>query len=404
MRSILFALAFFALPLFGADPAWIEYGPTGPLARTIVSGDCPSITIDGKSAVMSTRMAPGKDYPVRTCESAIPAGATSAAIGSTTLPVAKLGKIGKIALVGDTGCRRKEGDKVQDCSDPKAWPFAEVADSIAAWDPDLIIHVGDYYYREAKCDSKGVCKGKIFNWKRWDADFFTPAAKLLPNAPWIVTRGNHEECSRAAEGWFRFLEPRAMLWEGKKTCQSNTTFTPPYSVTLAGQEFIVFDSSAANANEYDAGQAAQYATQLSTLNDATPGSWLILHHPFWALKKDGPLTETMWNAWQQSKPAPPVALVLTGHIHLLEMLGFGDGRPPLALVGNGGTALAKAPSGNQVGTTIGGRTVSSFFSRDDFGFVAAVPKGNGAWTFTIMSKKGNPKATCEVTTTTLTCL
>src|SRR5688572_5328564 len=27
----------------GAPPSWIAYGPTGPIARTIVSGDCPAI-------------------------------------------------------------------------------------------------------------------------------------------------------------------------------------------------------------------------------------------------------------------------------------------------------------------------------------------------------------------------
>lgn len=30
-----------------ADPAWIEYGPHGPIARTIVTGNCPEIVIDG---------------------------------------------------------------------------------------------------------------------------------------------------------------------------------------------------------------------------------------------------------------------------------------------------------------------------------------------------------------------
>ena len=31
-----------------------------------------------------------------------------------------------------------------------------------------------------------------------------------PAAPWIVVRGNHESCSRAGQGWWRFLDPRPL--------------------------------------------------------------------------------------------------------------------------------------------------------------------------------------------------
>ena len=34
--------------------------------------------------------------------------------------------------------------------------------------------------------------------------------ELLATAPWILLRGNHEDCSRAGEGWFRFLDRAPM--------------------------------------------------------------------------------------------------------------------------------------------------------------------------------------------------
>jgi hypothetical protein len=37
------------------------------------------------------------------------------------------------------------------CSDPKAWPVATVAASALSTNPQLLIHDGDYHYREAQC-------------------------------------------------------------------------------------------------------------------------------------------------------------------------------------------------------------------------------------------------------------
>src|SRR5688500_7713541 len=127
-KLILVALALLSLNLHAADPVWLTYGPDGPTARTIVAGaDCPHITLDGRRERMRIRTLPGKDYRVTSCEAAVPATTRSASIGDQPLPVSKLGRTAKIAILGDTGCRRKVSDKgkasVQDCSDPKAWPF-----------------------------------------------------------------------------------------------------------------------------------------------------------------------------------------------------------------------------------------------------------------------------------------
>ena len=108
------------------------------------------------------------------------------------------------------------------------WPFASVAASAADWDPDLIIHVGDYLYRESPCPADNAgCAGSPYGdtWATWNADFFEPAAPLLDAAPWILVRGNHEDCSREGTGWFRYLDPMPM----PRSCEP---YTEPYALTI----------------------------------------------------------------------------------------------------------------------------------------------------------------------------
>src|SRR5207344_1908266 len=100
------------------------------------------------------------------------------------------------------------------CNDAVAWPFGQVVAAAAAAQPDLVIHVGDYHYRENACpDNDAGCAGSPwgYGWDTWDADLFTPARDLLAAAPWIFVRGNHESCNRGGQGWWRFLDFRPRL-------------------------------------------------------------------------------------------------------------------------------------------------------------------------------------------------
>jgi len=374
--------------------AWIAYGPTGPIARTIVkTDDCPPITIDGAPSKMRIHAAKSTDYPVTVCEADLAPHVKSAAIDGAELPVHKLERAQKVAILGDTGCRMRAAKgqypaQNQGCGDPAKWPFRQIADTIAKWDPDVILHVGDYYYREAAC--KGTnCVPSTYNWNRWNADFFTPAAKLLPNAPWIFVRGNHEECARAAEGWVRFLDPRSYVWENTKTCNSNLTFTPPYVVSAGELNVAVVDSSSA-ADGIDNTQVPIYAAQLALLAKTKPGTWLTQHHPYWAVSGSEEDSDTMAAAFAQS-PLPQLGGIFAGHIHLLEMLTFANHAVPQFVVGNAGTALDSAVN-DPTGTSLGDRTVATFYQDDDFGFIAAT-RANGAWTFTVMDKNGQPQKT-----------
>src|SRR5262249_2948694 len=116
--------------------------------------------------------------------------------------------------------------------------------------PDLVLHVGDYQYRENQCPADiAGCQNSPwgYGWDTWDADLFTPAAKLLAAAPWIMVRGNHEECARAGQGWDRFLDPHP--YAPTRTCDDPTNdnianYNDPYAVPIGDDaQVIVFDSS-----------------------------------------------------------------------------------------------------------------------------------------------------------------
>src|ERR671922_168775 len=232
-----------ALSRSAPEAAWVELGPSGAvLARAITQADsCPKLTVDKAAARMEERAAPSlPDYPVRSCESALPPAARRVSLAGRRLPLPRR-RPRRIVVVGDTGCRLKAVDGFQACNDPRAWPFARVAKSIARWHPDVVIQVGDYLYREEPCPpgNRG-CRGSPFgqNWPTWDADFFSPAAPALRAAPWLFGRGDHELCSRAGPGWFRFLDPGPM----PATCQD---VTEPYFVDLGRLRMLVLDTALA---------------------------------------------------------------------------------------------------------------------------------------------------------------
>ena len=118
-----------------------------------------------------------------------------------------LAQIKRIVLIGDTGCRMKASENAfQACNDSVKWPFAQVAQSAAALQPDLVIHVGDIHYRESPCPAGNAgCANSPwgYGFDAWQADLFEPAKPLLAAAPWVFVRGNHESCSRAGQGCSR---------------------------------------------------------------------------------------------------------------------------------------------------------------------------------------------------------
>jgi predicted phosphodiesterase len=238
--------------------AWVELVGPGRQAsiRIVVSKDanCPILNADGELLATRVRAEPGPlfregrlppsaGFPVRVCETAVPEGKKRVLWGDQPLPL-PAAEIHRIVIFGDTGCGIKTSKKPQDCASADKWPYAKVVEHAAQAHPDLVIHVGDYLYRES-CDVAACAGAKIgYGWDGWDADFFTPSAPLFAAAPWIMVRGNHENCKRAADGWFRFLARE----QPQPTCADMSPF---FLVDLGGQSFVVMDSSAVASEASD---------------------------------------------------------------------------------------------------------------------------------------------------------
>ena len=380
--------------------AWVQLGPDGVvLARAITLADtCPTLDLDGGPRPLRERAAPAPPaFPERVCESEVPAGATTAAIAGQLLPVPQ-GPPRRIVVFGDTGCR-VEPPRVQACRDPEQWPFAAVARQAAAWQPDLVIHVGDYYYREEPCPADFAgCRGSPWgdNWDTWTADFFTPAEPLLRAAPWVLVRGNHELCARGGQGWFRWLDPFPPA-----PCSD---FTPPYSVPLGAQRLLVLDSAAANDSEAPPDLVATYGEQLATLAAAAgPRAWLTTHRPFWGVAHRGEAdgveqlfrpNATLQAAARQQWPAG-VQLVLSGHVHLFELLDYGAARPPQLVAGTGGTLLDAAVTTPLAGVEIDGVPIAAGHAAQRFGFVTLEAAGDD-WELTLRDVAGTPVYACTL--------
>ena len=270
------ACATLSTPPGGGDAllaAFVVLAEEGrPVARAITSAAaCPVLVADGGLLPMTTRapaatlpLRPTRSapedskpsaFPVRVCEATLPAGTIRASVGDRSLPIVRATPR-RIVVIGDTGCRMKWSERgFQACNDTSAWPFAQVAAAAAAAGPDLVIHVGDYHYRENACPAGNAdCAGSPwgYGWDAWNADLFTPARPLLAAAPWVVVRGNHESCDRAGQGWWRLLDPRPLAPD--RDCNDPARdetgeYSEPYTVPIAADtELIVFDSSRVGVN------------------------------------------------------------------------------------------------------------------------------------------------------------
>lgn len=356
-------------------PYWTQLGADGSLqARAVVNGDCPTISVDGSDRPMTVR-APENDqaFADTVCEIQIPSNSQRASIENRPLALLPE-RIDHVAAIGDTGCRVSRWDPPQDCGAATDWPLRAIATRLAAERPDLIVHVGDYIYREAPCPPGiAACAGSPWgdNQATWQADVFDPMGRLLPVAPWVFLRGNHESCSREGVGWFRYFDPRPM----PKGCER---FTEPYSLELAGlPPLVVVDTAEAGDTQSSSELNRAYREQLSAVERlAKPNSWLLTHKPIagGVLLLDG-REQVVTNATFQSIAASglpsSIDLVISGHIHLAEALLFAEssGRPTQLITGNGGTRLDSGVDGVYAGAFLGDAALGAGIVAAEFGWL-----------------------------------
>ncbi|MDE2301095.1 MAG: metallophosphoesterase, partial [Sphingomonadales bacterium] len=325
--------------------------------------------------------------------------------GALPLPPAR---IARIVVIGDTGCRLKAADRVwQACDQPDRWPFAGIAARAAALHPDMVLHVGDYLYRENPCPA-GVegCAGANWGYGEagWRADFLDPAAPLLAAAPWTMVRGNHEECARAGEGWWRLLDPHRLIAGRDCTDPAQDragNHGAPYAVDLGGRDrLVVLDLVAlAAARPGDPGPVDDLRGDVGRIAALTAGArsrFVTAHYPLnavlWASGGTDAVTIGGKVAAALGAGAlPDVRAMFAGHIHFFQYARFTD-RPSQLVTGFSGTeedpAIAPATLADAAGkpgsapldalTTIAGR----------FGY-ALLERHGAAWRLTAFAPDGS---------------
>ncbi|MEJ1969385.1 MAG: metallophosphoesterase [Rhizomicrobium sp.] len=301
------------------------------------------------------------------------------------------------------------------CNDPRAWPFAGLSRAAAALKPDLVLHLGDYLYRESPCPPGNAgCAGSPFgdNWASWSADVFTPAAPLLQAAPWIVVRGNHEDCFRAGPGFLRLLGPTA--YDPAAPC---TAHLAPYALSVGSQTVAILDSAAAADTPLDEAAVPAYAKDFEALKAiANVGAgreiWLATHRPLWGVLTYKGLpaggNATMIAAAGDLSAFHAISLMLSGHIHTFEAINYaGHKVPPQIVAGHGGDNLDVTPVDLR-GTIFQGDSgvhVDTGLSVGGFGFLLMThAAGSQGWTIELYDSDGTPKQQCQFDGTRVYCL
>ena len=390
---------------------WVQYVSGGIEARAVTDdAACPNATIDGQPAQMNERSAPGVQYPVRACALPLPASAKLVTINSVPVPLPK-DRPNKILVVGDTGCRLK-GAYVQACNDMSKWPFRLGATMSAHFKPDLVIHVGDMHYRESPCPTGNLgCAGSPFGdtWQVWKEDFFDPAEALLKTAPWVMVRGNHEECERGGIGWARTLDPYPYeAASGRDGCLGPK---PPYTVDLGGLHLIVMDVSTAD-EKLNPQQVDYYRPQFELAKTLPGPVWYAFHRPLWAAENlrngipEGD-NKTLAAAAKGFMPKNAQA-ILSGHHHVFEVMKYENDLPLQIVSGHGGDDLSMRAPNPVVGLEINGEKVVAGVSGPGiFGFSMVerdpADQSGTKWKVTGYDVKGQAFASCEMDQRQLTC-
>ena len=388
----------FAAPAQSETYQWTQYVPGGLEARAITGEpSCPGATVDGVATAMHVRAAPNGAFPVTTCALAIPPDAKAVAVGGLLVGL-RPAVPKRIAVLGDTGCRLKNS-YVQDCNDPAQWPFGQVAAAVAAQQPDLIIHVGDYHYRETPCPVARVgCEGSPFGdtWAVWREDFFAPAAALLGQVPWVFVRGNHEECSRGGQGWSRALDPAA--FDATAGCNGPDA---PFVAQFRNVALAVIDVASASEPRANAEQADVFHAQYAAIAQTASGpTWILQHRPIWSV--GGTVAgfafgdnKTLAVAAHDAIPAQ-VQMIVSGHHHIFQVLGYVQDLPVQIVSGHGGDYLNAGRSVDPAGWSINGVTVKSGTHRTgQFGFSILDQRPDG-WVITDYDPAGQAMDHCGI--------
>jgi hypothetical protein len=431
-------------------------GSTLLYARAVlddVGTHCPVLNGSDQSVIkMSPRgLRPDADnFPVTVCEAIISPGISYQIANTFKLAAAKLAPK-SVLVYGDSGCEAGVCDDGAEAS-----PFAQLAKEGTGSNAQLILHMGDFNYRgtsgalqdkptEIYAYDAGdggydgpIC-GYVDNnyysqnardssrpdqWQYWYEDFFLPAKALLPTAPWVFSRGNHELCSRAGIGWFYFFGPGSSISGGiaQMACPEQGTIAmpannavnsismvQPYKVSLQPVDLWVMDSANACDASADNPLTAQYSVQFDQLmqmqGSATKPVWMVTHRPIWGASVDtsgstpsiSATSVMLQTALKQSKSSgfpAAVQLTLSGHMHLYQDVSFPDRtRPPQIVVGNSGVSLEQSATGDYQASIDGEPALIN--QLDSFGYLLMSLQSDGSWQGSILNGADQVLVSCD---------
>lgn len=378
----------------------------GAEVRAIVApgAKCPHAAANREALEMELRPAPEEKkggFP-DTCVAAIPPKTRKLTVDGVRMPLPTT-HVKRIVIIGDTGCRVTPGEH-QDCA--KDWPFASIAQAAADKKPDLVVHVGDYYYREVCPNGEKHCE----NWRNWKLDFFDPAGPLFSAAPWVFARGNHETCVRASLGWFRYLDV------AKEPLKCPGAKEQTFLVKLDGLDLAIIDS-ADLPDAWPADKKLESFDKDITATNPPKGTpmWIVTHKPPFVQGYMNP--ELDGKAEEHDPSMPDVQMILAGHLHLFGATTFGPDRPSQLIVGDSGTRLMVAatkidqvisktdPNAMLEGKQKIDGKVADFSMKARFGYFLLERKSEKAndWNGTLYGVDDKPMATCKINGRDLHC-
>ncbi len=208
--------------------------------------------------------------------------------------------------------------------------------------------------------------------------------------------------------WFRY---QADSLSNPTACsgQNREDYSPPVRISAGDLGLLLFDSSCAGEEPgsmaCNKGQEAtiypsRFATVNNLANQAGGDNVLLTHTPIWTIngvQGGSPtwISQTLADATNHTLD-PNIKTVLSGHVHLYEMLDFGSNppmgqhRPPQVTVGSSGTTLdnqtwtdSQIIGQQQVDNVI----VNNLITRRLFGY-AVLQDSGGTWNLRYHDQSG----------------
>ena len=430
--------------------------PSGLLARAVITSGagCPMLsgsTSAGRTFALPMRLRSkpalaGAAYSaLDVCERGIPTGTDNAMVGSRVIPATLPSRIKRIALTGDSGCRITSL-AVQNCANTSAWPLARISRNIAKDKPDVIINLGDYFYREAECPvtDQGLCASSppppgnlpvTGSAMSWIADALIPMQPMFDAAPILMARGNHESCARGGIGYFLFFSPQRStalqcapsIVDGKVVVPSNDispTWNATWQVgdsdaTAHTLDIEVIDSAYGGDQSVDSYAAIQRPSYVAAARRVAKGqpdeAWLLTHRPiFGMISTQYSGGQSVWTSPNQTAASQGLLgdfnLILSSHVHVAQAVNIPN-QPAQLVIGNGGTLLDPAtgyetpkygPLSNVDGSPLSPLATpypapTSTWTDVRFGYIIATPgTQTKSWSLEHRDERGKPFASCAV--------